>query len=180
MKALILLAPGFEELEAVTIIDLLRRANIEVVLASTADLWVESTRQVAIKADISINQVNSLEFNLVALPGGLPGTTHLKENPKVLQILKEFHAHKKWIAAICAAPLVLNAAELLKDKNFTCYPGCQEEIKAGNYENQTVVKHDNIITSQGPATAISFTLAIIETLLGKNKAQQIAKDLLWQ
>lgn len=179
MKALILLAQGFEELEAVTLIDVLRRGGIEVISAGITEGPVESARKVKILPDTVLNRVSAADFDLIALPGGQPGTTNLQKNSGVLSLLKEFKSQNKWIAALCAAPMVLSAAGLLKGIRFTCYPGCEGAISEGIYEPAAVIEDGKILTSKGPATAMPFALALIEKLAGKKAAEKVGQDLLW-
>jgi len=133
-KVAVILANGFEEIEALTVIDVLRRANIS--------------------------------CDMVVLPGGMPGSAHLRDNPALISEIKAFDQAGKKIAAICAAPIALHQAGVLKDKHFTCYDGVQEQITDGIYQKQTVVVDGNLTTSRGPSTALAFAYELVEQLGG--------------
>lgn len=161
----VLLADGFEELEAITIIDILRRANISVKSVSVSgDNLVVGAHDISVKSDMSIDKLNVSDFEMIVLPGGLKNAQTLATDPKTQEILKEFNAHNKKLGAICAAPLALDSAGVLKD-SFTCYTGMQGEIKSSSYNaTDNVVKDQNIITSKGPATAMEFALEVAKVL----------------
>jgi len=164
---LIPLAEGCEELEAVTLIDLLRRAEITVITASLSDtLLVTASRGVRLMADTSLESVIYDDFDMIILPGGMPGTTHLNEDPHIHAILKRLHSSGKVIAAICAAPLVLANAGLLSGKTVSCYPEVLNSNKWPEIKlvDDAVVIDDLILTSRGPGTAMDFALEIIEYL----------------
>ncbi|MFW5447770.1 MAG: DJ-1 family glyoxalase III [Methylophagaceae bacterium] len=167
-KVLIPLAQGCEELEAVTLIDLLRRADITVITASlTEQRQIKASRGVQLIADLTLEDVMFDDFDMVVLPGGQPGTDHLNEDPHIHAILKRLSQTNKAIAAICAAPLVLASAGLLDGKSATGYPGV---LKANEWptillKDDAVVIDGNVLTSKGPGTAIDFALAIIEFLV---------------
>ena len=168
-KVLVPLAKGFEEIEAVSIIDILRRAEIEVVVASLDEVsLVEGANSIVIQSDIQIKEIKSDEIDMIVLPGGWGGTYALADDTNVQHILQEMDAKGKNIAAICAAPFALNKAGVLKEK-YTCYPSVEEEIKRDGYQGDTsMVVHDaNIMTSRGPATAICFALEIVKKLKGE-------------
>jgi protein deglycase len=178
-KAIILLAEGFEEIEAVTCIDILRRAGIKVTVTSIGGLVVTGSRQLSIKADSKIGEVES-DYDTVVLPGGMPGAENLANSSQVTTLLKQLNNQKKLIAAICAAPaVVLSPLGLLENKNATCYPGMEKNFsQTTTYQNQKVVIDENIITSQGPATALEFSLIIVEQLSGKEAAKKISAAVL--
>jgi len=177
---LIPLAEGCEELEAVTIIDLLRRADITVITASLTDnTLVTASRGVRLIADTTLENVIYDDFNMIILPGGMPGTMHLDEDAHVQAIIKRLYQSGKAVAALCAAPLVLANMGLLNDKNVSCYPGVLHpadwpEIKLCD---DSVVIDGNILTSQGPGTAMDFALAIIEYLINQETRNRVEADL---
>jgi len=179
-KVLIPLATGCEELEAVTLIDLLRRAQIDVVTASlSADLAVTASRGVTLLADVELNAVLEDDFVMIVLPGGQPGADHLNADPRMHQLLKRMADQKKWLAAICAAPLVLASAGLLNGFQATAYPGVLEaeswpQIKL---QQQAVVVDGRRVTSRGPGTAMDFALTLIELLTGSARREQVAVSL---
>jgi 4-methyl-5(b-hydroxyethyl)-thiazole monophosphate biosynthesis len=169
-KVLIPLAQGCEELEAVTLIDLLRRADITVITASlTEQRQIKASRGVQLVADLTLEDVMFDDFDMVVLPGGQPGTEHLDEDPRIHAILKRLSQANKAVAAICAAPLVLASAGLLDGKSATCYPGVLkiDEWPTISLKDDAVVIDGNVLTSKGPGTAIDFALAIIEYLIDK-------------
>ncbi len=176
---LVPLAQGCEELEAVTVIDLLRRAEIEVVTAGLDDQPVRASRGVTLVPDTTLDQVLHRDFDMVVLPGGLPGADHLDQDPRIRQLLNRIAQQNKFTAAICAAPKVLANAGLLRGKKATGYPGV---LSSMNLENVTVtqeavVKDGQVITSRGPGTAMDFALALIESLAGKGKRDEVEAGL---
>jgi len=177
-KVLVPLATGFEEIETTTIIDLLRRAQIEVVSACLDRRRVIGAHGVKILADKHINDIDYREFDMIVLPGGLPGATNLKNSSKVQELLGKFDNDNKFIGAICAAPIALDTAKILK-RAYTCYPSIEEEIMTDGYiDSEDVVSDQNIITSKGPATAFSFALDLITKLAGEEKALEVKQGLL--
>ncbi len=178
LKVLVPLAVGFEEIEAVTIIDLLRRADVEVVTACLERRRVLGAHGIRILADTHIDEVNHTLFDMIVLPGGLVGANNLRDNPKVQELLGKFDNDNKLIGAICAAPIALSSAKVLK-KAYTCYPSFETQIENKGYiPEEDVVRDQNITTSRGPSTAISFALSLIEQLCGEEKAQEIKQGLL--
>ncbi|MEA3406210.1 MAG: DJ-1 family glyoxalase III [Pseudomonadota bacterium] len=179
-KVLVPLAQGCEELEAVTIIDLLVRADVEVITASLDDnLIITASRSVQLIAQTTLDQVLDQSFDLVVLPGGLPGADYLQQDPRIIQLLKRTEAEGHWVAAICAAPKVLVEAGLLEGKQATSFPGVIDQNPAVGmqYINQSVVEDGKIITSKGPGTAMDFALTLIEKLMGAEKRLAVEKGL---
>jgi len=178
-KVLVPLAAGCEELEAVTIIDLLRRANIEVVTASLEDSTVVASRGVKLIADVTLERVLSDTFDMIALPGGLPGADHLQNDKRLQSLLRDMDHQGKFIAAICAAPKALASAGLLEGRQATYYPGClnEEETKGVITREDAVVQDGNIITSRGPGTAMDFALHLIEILTDKTTKNSVEAAL---
>lgn len=177
---LVPLAEGFEEIEAVTVIDLLRRAGINVVTASlTQRHQVTGSRQVVLAADSLIDDVKEATFDMIVLPGGQPGTNNLNSDARIATLLQNQLNANKYIAAICAAPLVLANAKILNQHRATCYPGVlkQEDWPEISLMDQTVVIDDRIITSKGPGTAMDFALSIIEILTTQQTRNQVENDL---
>ena len=176
-KVLVPLAEGFEEVEAVTIIDVLRRANIEVISASlSSNLEVKGSHNIILKADTTLDKIINDDFDAIALPGGMGGMNNLKNDKRVISKLQKMYENKKLVSAICASPIVLGEASVIKGK-YTCYPSCESMVKGGEYvEKDLVVVNDNVITSKGPATTIFFALEIVKYLLGSN--EEVSNSLL--
>jgi 4-methyl-5(b-hydroxyethyl)-thiazole monophosphate biosynthesis len=178
-RVLIPLAQGFEELEAVTLIDLLRRAGIEVVTAGLEPGVVQASHGTRLLPDTLLDQVMEDDFDMIVLPGGLPGATNLDGDPRIHQLLARHHADDRFIAAICAAPKVLANAGLLQGRSATAYPGA---VAIGDYPEldlltAPVVVDGRIITSRGPGTAMDFALQLIECLEGKDKRDEVETAL---
>ena len=180
-SVLLPLAKGFEELEAVALIDVMRRGGIEVRLAYLEDEFqnelVLGANGITIQADTSIKNIISDDFDMMVLPGGWDGTYALAENSRVIELLQEFKA-KKAVGAMCAAPYVLKKAGVLGN-DYTCYPGAKEEIAHPGYrEDSKVVEDGNVLTSQGPGTAVCFGLAIVRRLVGEESMQAVKEGML--
>lgn len=176
-RALVPLAQGCEELEAITIIDLLVRAGIDVTTAGLNEQTVTASRGTRIVPDTTIDAVKNEHFDLIVLPGGLPGANHLRDDTDLQVLLKQHAADDKLIAAICAAPKALAAAGLLEGKQVTCYPGALNEYTQLNVRTTAIEIDGQIITSRGPGTAMDFALVLIERLKGKIKRDEIEKQL---
>lgn len=177
-SVLIPLAEGFEELEAVALIDVMRRGGIDVRIAYVGDSpLVLGANGITIEADNAIDNIKADEFDMMVLPGGWDGTYGLAENARVISLLQEFK-EKKVVGAMCAAPYVLKKAGVLGD-DYTCYPGAKEEINHPGYrEDSKVVVDGNVMTSQGPGTAVCFGLAILESLVGVETMQTVKAGML--
>lgn len=178
-KVLVPLAQGCEELEAITITDLLVRAGIEVTTAGLDDQPVKASRGICILPDTSIDKIINNDYDLVVLPGGLPGADHLRDDPRVQSILKRHAANGKFVAAICAAPKALAQAGLLEGKTATGYPGVLTALNlASTKVTEAAIEIDGkIVTSRGPGTAMDFALTLIELLEGKSKRDTVNKQL---
>ena len=177
-KVLMPLAPGFEETEALTVVDILRRAGIEVVLAGLQPGSVEGAHHISVIPDTAIDAVTAGDFDMIVLPGGQPGSDNLNADPRIHALLAEFAATEKLIGAICAAPIVLAAAGLLTGKKATCYPSYADRLHGGIYEESPVVSDGTIITSRGPGTAVKFGIEIAARLAGRQAADAVAKAML--
>ncbi len=179
-RVLVPIANGFEEIEAVTIIDVLRRAEIEVLVASLdKKALVKGANGITIETDLEVKSANSDEIDMIILPGGWDGTYALADDENIQRILKEMDAKGKNIAAICAAPFALNKAGVLK-QNFTCYPSVEEQIRQEGYQGDKamIVEDENIMTSRGPGTSICFALEIVKKLKGEETYQALKAGLL--
>lgn len=177
-KVLVPLADGCEEIEAVTIIDLLRRAGISVVVAGLKAGIVTASRGVQLMPDVTLDEALHHEYDMVVLPGGMPGAANLKDDARMIALLKKMAAAGKYTAAICAAPMVLAEAGLLEGKQATSYPGFLDAIPGVTLSTAAVVQDGNVLTSRGPGTAMDFALALIEVLSGAEKRQQVESALL--
>lgn len=179
-KVYIFLADGFEEIEGLTVVDIARRAGIEVVMVSvTGKKIIEGAHGIGISADILFENHEFLDADMLVLPGGMPGTNALMEHEGLRDLLVEFDQKKKNIAAICAAPSVLGMNGLLKGKNAVCYPGFEEKLIGANVCYDNVVVADHIITSRGMGTAIDFSLAIVTKLINKEASDNLAKAIIY-
>lgn len=177
---LVPLAPGFEEIEAVTIVDLLRRAGITVVTAGLTEGPVRASRGVVVVPDATLDEVADDAFDMIALPGGLPGADHLDADPRIHRILQRTAAAGGYTTAICAAPKVLASAGLLDGRKATGYPGVLDRLQLPRTEllQRAVVTDGRVVTSRGPGTAMDFALELIERLLGKAKRDEVEAPLL--
>ena len=178
-KVLVPLAQGCEELEAVTIIDLLRRAKIDVTTAGLDKQTVIASRGVKLVPDTDLDSALKQEYEMIVLPGGLPGADHLDNDPRIRSLLKKMAGNLKYTAAICAAPKALANAGVLNNKKATSYPGFLDDLNLPGTKitNEAVVVDGKVITSRGPGTAMDFALTLIETLLGKQKRDEVEAGL---
>ena len=177
-KVLVAVADGCEELEAVAIIDVLRRAGAEVVVASVGELEITASRGVKIVADKVIADCANEAFDMIVLPGGMGGAEHLRDSVELIAMLKEQKAAGRFYAAICAAPAVVLQEHGLLEGAATCYPSLREKLKSVRAEDKSVVVSGNCITSQGPGTAIAFSLKLVELLFGGEMAKNVADGML--
>ncbi len=178
-RVLVPLAQGCEELEAVTITDLLTRAGVTVVTAGLDENPVKASRGLTLLPDTTLDDVNADEFDMVVLPGGLPGADYLDADPRVHAILKRLHQQGKYTAAICAAPKVLAGAGLLDGRQATGYPGVLDGMRLPQVEvkSDAVISDDKVITSRGPGTAMDFALELIEKLQGREMRNEVEQGL---
>jgi 4-methyl-5(b-hydroxyethyl)-thiazole monophosphate biosynthesis len=178
-SVLVPLAQGCEELEAVTVIDLLRRAGIDVVTASLDDEPVRASRGTVLIADKTLDEALQQNYDMIVLPGGLPGADHLDADPRIKELLNNMSANNKFTAAICAAPKVLASAGLLAGKRATGFPGVLEKLQLPETEivENPVVIDDKVVTSRGPGTAMDFALQLIELLSGKDNRNSVEAAL---
>ncbi|QKF64237.1 DJ-1 family glyoxalase III [Campylobacter corcagiensis] len=178
-KVAVMFADGFEEIEAVSVVDILRRAGVEVKMVGLNKKSVKGAHGIEMTAQMVLDDLEVNDFDMIVLPGGLPGAEYLAKSDKLLEVLKEFDKNSKFIAAICAAPWALGEAKVLKD-SYTCYPGFKSKVNHEGYTNSTnVVVDKNIITSRGPATAMEFALNLVKVLYGESKFKEIKEGLLF-
>jgi 4-methyl-5(b-hydroxyethyl)-thiazole monophosphate biosynthesis len=177
-KVLVPLAQGCEELEAVTVADILRRAGITVITAGLEAGAVRASRGMMLLPDATLDEVAGTEFDMIVLPGGMPGSEHLKNDGRIIDLLKNMAADGKYTAAICAAPMALHAAGLLEGKRATSFPGVLDRLPGTHaYLNDKVVTDGNVVTSKGPGTAMDFALTLVELLAGRSRRNAVEADL---
>ncbi len=178
-RVLVPLAQGCEELEAITITDLLVRAGIDVTTCGLDDQPVTASRGTTIIPNTSIDKIINDNFDLIVLPGGLPGADHLRDNQTLQTLIKKQAKADKYVAAICAAPKALAAAGVLAGKTATSFPGVLDALQDSSItiSNNAVEIDGNIITSRGPGTAMDFALLLIELLEGKEKRNEVNQQL---
>lgn len=178
-SVLVPLAPGFEEIEAMTIIDILRRAGVEVVSAGLVPGLIQGSRGVRVEPDAQLDDVLVRDFDMIALPGGMPGAQHLRDDVRILALLKRLALAGRYTTAICAAPIALAAAGLLDGKRATSYPGFIDKLGLAHATcvNDAVVVDGRVVTSRGPGTAMDFALTLVELLVGRDKRDQVEAGL---
>lgn len=178
-SVLVPLAPGFEDLEATTIVDLLRRASIEVVTAGLTPGLVQGARGMRVQPDAHLDEVLARDFDMIALPGGMPGAENLKNDARVQALLKRMAGADKYTTAICAAPIALAQAGLLDGRRVTSYPGFVDKSTppGATYSTDPVVVDGKVVTSRGPGTAMDFALTLVELLVGRSTRDQVEAGL---
>lgn len=179
-KVVMLFATGYEEVEALMTVDILRRAHVEVCMASVEGKeYVTSSHQVTVKMDADMKDVKWDEVDAVILPGGMPGTLGLRDSEEVLNVVRKFHDEKKIVAAICAAPSVLGAAGILEGKKATSYPGFEDELGCKEYSQEMVVVDENVVTSRGLGTAMEFAFQLVSMLVSQEKSDEIREQIVF-
>ncbi len=178
-SVLVTLASGSEELEAITVVDLLRRAEIDVTVASLDGQPVTCSRNTTIVPDCGLDDALSRDFDMIVLPGGLPGADNLDDDARVHELLKRMNDQGKFVTAICAAPKILAHAGLLDGKRATSYPGFLDNLGLPEVRSTgaAVERDGTIITSRGPGTAMDFALALIDALIGGRRRNQVEERL---
>lgn len=175
-KVAVILANGFEEIEVLTVVDVLRRANISCDMVGFEE-QVTGSHDIQVTAD-RVFDGDLSDYDLLVLPGGMPGSANLRDNQALISEIQAFNQEGKKISAICAAPIALHQAGVLKDKHFTCYDGVQEQITDGIYQKETVVVDGNLTTSRGPSTALAFAYELVDQLGGD--AESLRVGMLYQ
>ncbi len=179
MKTLMLISNGFEEMEAITVIDILRRCDIEVDVASiTGSREITGAHDIKMVTDTLIEDLNAEGYDGLLLPGGLPNAHNLRDDERVINLVKEYDKNGKVLAAICAAPCILERAGVLKNKNVTAYPNCIDE-SAVNYKKVKAVRDGNVVTGCGVGGAIDFALLIAKSLGKEEEAEKVRKGILY-
>ena len=180
-KVSVILADGFEEIEALTVVDPLRRAQIYVGTVSATDEYiVHGAHGINVQTEDLFEEVNFVESDMIVLPGGMPGTTNLNDHAGVRRVVKDFYEEGKYVAAICAAPTVLANLGILKGKRITCFPPVAHNLQGVVITRMPATVDRNIITGRGAGTAIDFALKLIDALSGPDKAREIAEAILYQ
>lgn len=177
-NVVVVLAPGFEEIEALTVVDVLRRADIRVTMAGLREGLITGSHDITVRPDKTLGEIRPEEFDMVVLPGGMPGTEHLRQDQRVSTLLQEMARAGKHTCAICAAPAVLKKAGVLQGKAITSHPVMRDELKDLTYLEDRVVVDGKVVTSRGPGTAMEFSLELVRILAGPQKAQELAAVML--
>ena len=178
-RVLVPLAEGFEEIEAVTVIDVLRRAGCEVIVAGLAPGIVRGGHGIEVRADTELGLVDAATIDMLVLPGGQPGTHHLSEDPRVLELVRGLHARGATVAAICAAPSLLAQAGVLAGVSVTSHPSVRAKLGPAKIDaDSAVVRSGKIVTSQGAGTAMEFALALVAECAGRAKADELARAMI--
>jgi 4-methyl-5(b-hydroxyethyl)-thiazole monophosphate biosynthesis len=178
----VVLAEGFEEVEAVAVIDVLRRADVTVVIAAAEGSAgpVRGAHAISILAECALADLRATELAMVVLPGGMPGSARLAGNAAVLEVLRTVHRAGGIVAAICAAPIALQAAGLLVGRRVTCYPSFETQLAGAHCTGAAVQRDDRIVTSRGPGTALPFALELVRVLGRESQAEQLRQGMLVQ
>jgi 4-methyl-5(b-hydroxyethyl)-thiazole monophosphate biosynthesis len=176
-RVLVPLAPGFEEIEAVAIVDVLRRAEIAVDIAGTAPGPITGSHGITVTPDLALADADTRTYDLVALPGGMPGTLNLRQSPDVLRVVREMAAGGRYTTAICAAPTVLAAAGVTTGRALTSHPSVASELSGSAYREDAVVIDGPVITSRGAGTAVEFALALVEALADRATADRLRTQM---
>jgi len=177
-RVLVPLAEGFEEVEALTVVDVLRRAEVDVVTAATGtDRHVTGKHAITVVADRMLADVADSTFDMVVLPGGVPGVPNLAADPTVARVVRAAADREDWVCAICAAPSVLGDLGLLEGRAATIHPAWRDKLTCGDYSEDTVVRDGKFVTSRGPGTALPFALTLATLLAGEDKAREVAAGM---
>ncbi|MDO8727844.1 MAG: DJ-1/PfpI family protein [Candidatus Methanoperedens sp.] len=178
-KALVLMAEGYEEIELTSIVDILRRGGVTVTIAGLKDGLITGSRGIKMQPDVTLDGIKEM-YDIIILPGGSPGYVNLGNDRRVIDLVKRYNAEGKIVAAICAGPSVLVKAGILGGKKVTIFKGMENELKNAVYVDKTVVVDGNILTSQGPGTAMEFALELLKRLTGEKKALEVQEKLLYR
>jgi 4-methyl-5(b-hydroxyethyl)-thiazole monophosphate biosynthesis len=178
MKIMVLLAEGFEEVEFVTIVDILRRAGLAVTVVGLKAGPIDGSHGIKVMPDTSVESISGDQFDGVVLPGGYPGFVNLGNDERVLKLVREMSLSGKYLTAICGAPSVLSQAGVIEGKKVTIHPGVKDQLVTGSYVDQRVVVDGRVVTSQGPGTAMEFSLKLVELFAGRAKMEEVKEDIL--
>ncbi len=175
-KALVLMAEGYEEIELTSIVDILRRGGVTVTIAGLKDGLITGSRGIKMQPDVTLDSIKEMS-DIIILPGGSPGYVNLGNDRRVIELIKRYNADGKIVAAICAGPSVLVKAGILSGKKVTIFKGMENELKNAMYVDKPVVVDGNILTSQGPGTAMEFAIELLKRLMGEKKAMEVQEKL---
>ena len=179
-KVYIFFADGFEDIEGLTVVDLMRRAGIDIQTVSIKETKeIRTSHGIDLLTDRTFGECDFSDADMLVIPGGMPGTNYLRDHEGLAELLKKQYEAGKWVAAICAAPSVFGGLGFLKDRKATSYPGCLDGIPVGEYTEEPVAVDGNVVTSRGVGTAIAFALKLIEVLISKEKADEIAASIVY-
>lgn len=178
MKVAVLLAEGFETLEGLTVVDIMRRAGVCCHTFGTKSQKVRTSHDVVVEADKLLSD-EVLEYDMIVLPGGMPGSVNLRDDEKVNEVVMAFYNNNKLVAAICAGPITLGKLKISEGKNVTCYPGFQDQLGNCNYKEELVVVDGNVITGRGPAAAIPFAFELLKHI-APDKVEDLQKAMLFK
>ena len=179
-RVCVFLADGFEEIEGLTVVDILRRTGVEVSAVSITDeKMVTGSHGIRVEADARMKELDFKNTEMLVLPGGMPGTLHLGECKELTDLLLRFHESGKKVAAICAAPSILGDLGILKGRDAVCYPGFEDRLEGANVTRAKVAADGGVTTSRGMGTAIPFALALVEQLVSKEKAAEVKKSIIY-
>jgi DJ-1 family protein len=176
-RVLVLLARGFEEIEAVTIVDVLRRAGAQVTIASPSGGLVEGSRAITIQSERRLSELSGRDFDALVLPGGMGNARALAADPEALRLVREARGLERLVGAICAAPVVLKSADAIRGARLTSHPSVEKELADERYSHDRVVKDGRLVTSRGPGTALEFALALVVELCGAERAAAVAAPM---
>lgn len=179
-KIILFLSEGFEEIEAITVVDILRRAEIECITCSIDNKIVKGSHNIELVADICLDEIVPYEYDGIILPGGMQGAINLRNNIKVVEMINEYFMSNKLVAAICAAPIVFEKANITNGERLTSYPSFKEQLANCIYLEEDVVVEENMITSRGPATAYKFALEIVKYIKGEEIVDKLQVDMLYK
>ena len=171
MKVAVLFKEGFETIEALTVVDVFTRAKMPCTMVGMDSLEVTSSHGIVVKMNTLFDEIDK-DLDMVVLPGGLPGSTNLQADKRVIDLLKDMNEKGKWIGAICAGPISLETAGVVEGKNYTCFPGFNEQIPSGNYTNSLVEVDGNIVTGRGPAATLQFAFTLLDCIGGNSQPVQ--------
>lgn len=180
VKTAIFLADGYEEIEALAVVDVFRRAGIEMDMVSISEeLLTNGSHKIQVMADKLLKDIAFEEYDVLILPGGLRGMQNLENCESLMQQIDAFYEQDKYVAAICASPSILGRRGILTGKQATAYPGFEDELKGATVVDAGAVRNGNVITARSMGSAIEFALLLVETLLGKEKAEEIAEQIVY-